>query len=155
MLIKEGSKQALGGDEDKQQRMEGCIGEIVFEGADCRPTWREKQMCKQTVAIRINKSEPGRKKREREREKRGRGGWEQSGRKAQSEKTSSTMCLSQQRQEKPQQRKRCGRENTPRGERRQMQKGARHRDVERDGEEKEGDAQRLREMQRKKKQMSD
>lgn len=59
-------------------------------------------MCKQTVAIRINKSEPGRKKREREREKRGRGGWEQSGRKAQSEKPSSTMCLSQQRQEKPQ-----------------------------------------------------
>lgn len=27
-------------------------------------------MCKQTVAIRINKSEPGRKKRAREREKR-------------------------------------------------------------------------------------
>lgn len=48
-------------------------------------------MCKQTAAIRINKSEPEREGRR-----------EQSGRKAQSEKTSSTMCLSQQRQEKPQ-----------------------------------------------------
>lgn len=40
--------------------------------------------------------------REKEREKRRRRRWKQSGRKARSEKTSSTMYLSQQLQEKPQ-----------------------------------------------------
>lgn len=83
-----------------------CIGEIVFEGVDCRPTQREKQTCKQTVAIGTNTSES-------ETEGTGRGRWRPSGRK----KTSLTMCLSQQRQEKPQQRERGvgGKRSTERG----------------------------------------
>lgn len=53
-------------------------------------------MCKQTLAMGTNKSEP----REREREKRGNGRGKAT--KATSEKTISAMCLSQQQREKPQ-----------------------------------------------------
>lgn len=59
-------------------------------------------MCKQTLAIGTNQSEVEKGGERKGGEKRGRGRWKQSGRKARSEKTSSTMCLSQHRQEKPQ-----------------------------------------------------
>ncbi len=39
LLIKEGSRQSPRGDEERRR---GNIGEIIFEGVDCLPTYREK-----------------------------------------------------------------------------------------------------------------